>query len=80
MGIILLYYGAVECLNFDALAGGGVNAQFLSVSLSLSLITWLLAVFVCYQRLKPPLLGIKWRYGISNGGDGWDAEEIILLT
>ncbi len=52
----------------------------LSLSLSLSLITWLLAVFVCYQRLKPPLLGLKWRFGISNGGDGWDAEEITLLT
>ncbi len=35
---------------------------------------------VCYQWLKPPLLGLKLCFGISKGGVGWDAEEIILLT
>ncbi len=39
-----------------------------------------LTAWICYQRLKPLLLGLKWRFGISKGGDGWDAEEIILLT
>ncbi len=37
-------------------------------------------VLVCYQLLKPPLLGLKLCFEISKGGVRWDAEEIILLT
>ncbi len=46
---------------------GNVN-----LSLSLSLIT----VINCISLLSTAL-ALKWRFGISNG---WDAEEIILLT